>query len=84
MSRSMVRVVARTWPWDRSLACLVLFLFVSTLFVWSGVGWWVGVFDIHTLPPLYLRYGRYYMVGDSAVAPASSCRSGLPDFGLVF
>lgn len=85
MSRSMVRVVARTWPWDRSLACLVLFLFVSTLFVWSGVGLVVfGVFDIHTLPPLYLRYGRYYMVGDSAVAPASSCRSGLPDFGLVF
>lgn len=85
MSRSMVRVVAQTWPWDRSLACLVLFLFVSTLFVWSGVGWWFGVFDIYlTLPPLYLRYGRYYMVGDSAVAPASSCRSGLPDFGLVF
>lgn len=84
MSRSMVRVVARTWPWDRSLVWF-FFSFVSTLFVWSGVGLVVfGVFDIHTLPPLYLRYGRYYMVGDSAVAPASSCRSGLPDFGLVF
>lgn len=85
MSRSMVRVVARTWPWDRSLACLVLFFYVSTFFgvERGGIGGF-GVFDIHTLPPLYLRYGRYYMVGDSAVAPASSCRSGLPDFGLVF
>lgn len=61
------------------------FLLFPPFLVWSGVGLVVfGVFDIHTLPPLYLRYGRYYMVGDSAVAPASSCRSGLPDFGLVF
>lgn len=61
------------------------FSFCFHLF-WCGAGWvgGFGVFDIHTLPPLYLRYGRYYMVGDSAVAPASSCRSGLPDFGLVF
>lgn len=88
MSRSMVRVVAQTWPWDRSLARLFgsfSFLCFHLFLVWSGVGLVVfGVFDIHTLPPLYLRYGRYYMVGDSAVAPASSCRSGLPDFGLVF
>lgn len=84
MSRSMVRVVARTWPWDRSLVWF-FFPFVSTFFgvERGGIGGF-GVFDIHTLPPLYLRYGRYYMVGDSAVAPASSCRSGLPDFGLVF
>lgn len=61
------------------------FLLFPPFLVWSGVGLVVfGVFDIHTLPPLYLRYGRYYMVGDSAVAPASSCRSGLPDLGLVF
>lgn len=68
----------------RSLVWFFFFMFPPFL-VWSGVGLVVfGVFDIHTLPPLYLRYGRYYMVGDSAVAPASSCRSGLPDFGLVF
>lgn len=80
-----MRVVARTWPWDRSLACLVLFFFCFHPFCVErgGIGGFGG-FDIHTLPPLYLRYGRYYMVGDSAVAPASSCRSGLPDFGLVF
>lgn len=61
------------------------FFYVSTFFgvERGGIGGFV-VFDIHTLPPLYLRYGRYYMVGDSAVAPASSCRSGLPDLGLVF
>lgn len=67
----------------RSLVWFFFFLFPPFL---CGAGWdgGFGVFDIHTLPPLYLRYGRCCMVGDSAVAPASSCRSGLPDFGLVF
>lgn len=67
----------------RSLVWFFFFLFPPFLCGAGPVGGF-GVFDIHTLPPLYLRYGRYYMVGDSAVAPASSCRSGLPDFGLVF
>lgn len=87
MSRSMVRVVARTWPWDRSLVWF-FFFFVSTFLGVQRGGLVVfGVFDIHTLPPLYTS-GMVgitsYMVGDSAVAPASSCHSGLPDLGLVF
>lgn len=73
MSRSMVRVVARTWPWDRSLACLVLFLFVSTFFgVERGELVVFGVFDIHTLPPLYLRYGRYYLLHGRRLGSSSS------------
>lgn len=59
MSRSMVRVVARTWPWDRSLACLVLFLFVSTFFGVERGGLVVLVFLIY-IPYLHCTSG---MVG---------------------
>lgn len=86
MSRSMVRVVARTWPWDRSLVWF-FFSFVSTFFGVERGGLVVLVFLIY-IPYLYCTSGMVgitsYMVGDSAVAPASSCRSGLPDLGLVF
>lgn len=72
MSRSMVRVVARTWPWDRSLVWF-FFSFVSTFFgvERGGIGGF-GVFDIHTLPPLYLRYGRYYLLHGRRLGSSSS------------
>lgn len=56
-----------------SLACLVLFLFVSTFFgvERGGIGGF-GVFDIHTLPPLYLRYGRYYLLHGRRLGSSSS------------
>lgn len=74
MSRSMVRVVAQTWPWDRSLACLVLFFYVSTFLGVERGGLVVLVFLIYipTLPPLYLRYGRYYLLHGRRLGSSSS------------
>lgn len=63
------------------------FLYVSTFFGVERGGLVVLVFLIY-IPYLHCTSGMVgitsYMVGDSAVAPASSCRSGLPDLGLVF